>query len=118
VRSAHVPPLAGDPDRYASDDVLVHRLHFARGVSTALAAAVVVGAIAWRQRRRRAAELQSEVTRRTREADEARALLEVIVDNVPASLVVLDRDWRVVQANRTAERVHGAALVVAPASRR
>ena len=40
----------------------------------------------------------------------AKTLLQLIVDNTPTSLVVLDPDFNVVQANRTAERVHGGAI--------
>ena len=71
----------------------------------------MVAALSFRHRRRHAETLGREIAARTHERDETRALLEVVVDNTPASLLVLDRDLRVVRANRTAERVHGGSLV-------
>jgi len=95
----------------ALDATAVRRIHYARGISSSLATALVVGLVGWRQHRRREAILAEEAARRAREAREARLLLEVVVDATPASLVVLDRDLRVVRANRMAEQVHGVALV-------
>ncbi|KAA0255871.1 MAG: hypothetical protein EDX89_03930 [Acidobacteria bacterium] len=87
-----------------------HRLHYARGVTTSLVTATVAAALAIRQRRRRARFLEEEVGRRTAELAEARTLLQVVVDSTPASLLVLDRDYRVVTANRRAALVHGTEV--------
>lgn len=95
----------------ASDDALAHRLHYARGVSTSLLTAALVGVLCYGEYRKRAAALADQVSRRTREAREARSLLEVVVDTTPASLLVLDPDFKVIQANRMAEQVHGVNLV-------
>lgn len=95
----------------APDDDATHRIHYARGISTSLLTAATVAAIALRQHRRQATALREEVARRTGELDEARRLLELVVDTTPAALMVLDRDYTVVKANRVAERVHGAVLV-------
>jgi signal transduction histidine kinase len=100
--------------RFASSDDAAHLMHYARGISSSLVTALVVGWISYRQRERRASELENEVDRRTRELDHARLLLELIVDTTPASLVVLDKDMRVVQANRAAERAHGGELTGQP----
>lgn len=95
----------------AVDDATAHALHYARGISTSALVALAVGGLMWLQHRRRAEVLRSEVARRGREADEAGALLRLVVDNTPASLLVLDDQLNVVQANRTARRVHGTELV-------
>jgi len=89
----------------------VRALHYVRGISASLLTALVVGWVTHRNDRRRAAELEAEVARRTREADAARDQLQVVVDTTPAALLVLDRERRVVQANRTAEAVHGVPPV-------
>ena len=73
--------------------------------------ALVVGLVTHRSNKRRAAWLVAEVARRTREADEARSHLQVVVDATPAALLVLDRNRRVVSANRTAVDVHGLSPV-------
>jgi signal transduction histidine kinase len=101
----------GLEEALAPDDAGAHALHYARGLSASLLTALVVGLVTHRNDRRRAVELEEEVARRTREAEEARAFLQVVVDTNPAALLVLDRDRRVVQANRTAEAVHGLAPV-------
>jgi signal transduction histidine kinase len=85
-------------------------LHYARGISTSLLTAAIVGILGTRQHRARARVLHEEAARRATEARDARALLSFIVDATPASLVVLDPEYRVVRANRTAEAVHGAGL--------
>lgn len=95
----------------ARDDRTAHRIHYARGLSTSLFAATAVGLVGWLQRRRREAALSAQATRHALDAREARRFLDVVVDATPASLVVLDREFRVVRANRAAERVHGYALV-------
>ena len=95
----------------ALDDRVVHGVHYARGVSTSLLAALTVGLIGWRQHRRREAALSKEASRLGGEARDSRRLLEVVVDATPAALLVLDRDFRVVRANRMAEHVHGGPLV-------
>ena len=96
---------------FTRDDHIVHRIHYARGLSTSLIAAGAVGLVGWLQHRRREAALSEEATRRAREARTSRLLLEVVVDATPAALVVLDREFQVVRANRMAERVHGGPLV-------
>lgn len=85
-------------------------LHYVRGISTSLLTAAVVGILGTRQHRARARALREEAGRRATEARDARALLGFIVDATPASLVVLDPDYRVVRANRVAEAVHGTGL--------
>lgn len=99
----------GLEEALSPDDRTVHALHYVRGLSASLLAALVVGVVTHRIERRRAAQLEAEVARRTREAEAARAFLQVVVDTTPAALLVLDRDRRVVRANRTAETVHGVA---------
>jgi len=101
----------GVEQAFGRDDRAAHRIHYARGLSTSLITASAVGLVGWRQHRRREAALSAEAVQRARDAHEARRLLEVVVDATPASLVVLDRDFTVVQANRLAERVHGGPLV-------
>ena len=76
-----------------------------------LFAALVVGLVTHRNERRRAAQLEAEVTRRTREVEEARAFLQVVVDTTPAALLVLDRDRRDRPRGSRARPVSG--LVVA-----
>lgn len=95
----------------APDDATTHHIHYARGISTSLLTAMTVAAIALRQHRRQARALREEVAARTRELEEARRLLELVVDTTPAALLVLDRDYNVVKVNRVAEQVHGAPLV-------
>lgn len=95
----------------ALDDRVIHSVHYARGISTSLLTALTVGLIGWRQHRRREAALSEEASRLGGEARDSRRLLEVVVDATPAALLVLDRDFRVVRANRMAERVHGGPLV-------
>ena len=46
---------------------------------------------------------------KTRTLEKARSLLQVIVDNTPASLLLVDEDRVVVEANRLAQDVHGTA---------
>jgi signal transduction histidine kinase len=99
----------GIEETLAPGDAAAHTLHYVRGISASLLTALVVGLVTHRNERRRAAQLEAEVARRTREAEAARSLLQVVVDTTPAALLVLDRDRRVVQANRTAELVHGLA---------
>ena len=91
-------------------DAARRRFHYARGISTSLLTAFAVGTLAWRQHRRRAEELEELAASSAREAGEARSLLQLVVDNTPAALLVLDRDFRVVKANRIAEGVHGRGL--------
>ena len=91
----------------APNDAAAHTLHYVRGISASLLTALVVGLVTHRNDRRRAAHLEDEVSRRTREAEEAREFLQVVVDTTPAALLVLDPERRVVRANRTAESVHG-----------
>lgn len=96
---------------FVRDDATAHRVHYARGISTSLLTAAAVGFLAYREYRKRSATLAAEVSRRTQEAREARSLLQVVVDTTPASLLVLDPEFNVIQANRMAEQVHGLNLV-------
>jgi len=95
---------------FATSDSHAHLIHYARGISSSLIAAVVVGWLSYRLHRGQAAQLEDEVRKRTREAQEASTFLQLVVDTTPASLVVLDKQLRIVKANKTAERVHGTKL--------
>jgi len=101
----------GLEEALAPSDSAAHTLHYVRGISASLLTALVVALVTHRNDRRRAAELEAEVARRTGEAETAREQLQVVVDATPAALLVLDRDRRVLRANRTAERVHGLSPV-------
>ena len=101
----------GVEQAWVREDRTAHGVHYARGLSTSVLTSGVVAWVAYRQHRRRSAVLEGEAAARAREAHEARQLLERIVDAMPVSLVVLDREQRIVRANRTAERVHGPHLV-------
>lgn len=92
------------------DDELAHLFHYSRGISTSLLTAAVVVWLSLRQHRVQAVALEAEIERQTRESRRARRLLQLVVDATPASLVVLDGQHRIVQANRTAERVHGNGI--------
>jgi PAS domain S-box-containing protein len=96
--------------RFATTDAIAHRMHYARGISSSLVTALVLGLLSYRQHLRRESTLEREVERRTKRLREAQSMLQLIVDTTPASLVLLDRGFRVVQANRSAEQVHGGAL--------
>ena len=96
--------------QWAHSDDIAHLMHYARGISSSLVTAAVIGWVSWRQHRRRAQRLEEEVDRRTVELADAQAFLQLVVDTTPASLMVLDSDLNVVQANRAAERVHGKSL--------
>ncbi len=95
----------------APDDATTHHLHFVRGITTSFLAALVAGAIARRMEQERADHLEAEVHRRTQDLEEARTLLQVVVDTTPAALLVLDSDRRVIRANRAAEAAHGLSPV-------
>jgi len=97
--------------RFATNDVIAHRLHYARGISSSLVTAFVIGVLTYRQYLRHQEVLENEVSRRTQELRETRRLLQLILDTAPAALVLLDRNYQVVQANRSAERVHGAGAL-------
>lgn len=97
----------GLEEALAPGDAQAHVLHYVRGISASLLTALVVGLVTRHRERRRAAELEEEIAQRTREAREARAFLQLVVDTTPAALLVLDAERRVVQANRTARVVHG-----------
>lgn len=96
---------------FATNDVVAHQLHYARGISSSLVTALVIGVLSYRQHLRRRNVLEDEVSRRTSELGKARRLLQLIIDATPAGLVLLDRDYRVVEANRSAEKVHGAGAL-------
>lgn len=95
---------------YGASEAARRALHYARGISTSLITSSLVAALAFHRHRERTRVLSEERDLRTGEAKEAHALLRLIVDNTPASLVVLDAEYRIVKANRTAERVHGGPL--------
>jgi C4-dicarboxylate-specific signal transduction histidine kinase len=94
---------------FAHDVATAYKLHFARGVSSSLVTALVVGWISLRQHRLQAGRLEAEVIDRTAELEEARTLLQVVVENTPAGLLVVDDERRVIHANRTARQVHGTS---------
>ncbi len=81
-----------------------------RILSTGLLAAGLVVVLARHQHARRLAVFDREIARHGDEVQEARTLLQLVVDNTPASLIVLDPELRIVEANRTAQRVHKNAL--------
>ncbi len=95
----------------AGTRVDVRLLHYARGITVGVVTAAIVLAVSYRQHRRHERELEGEVERRGRDAREARTFLQLVVDNTPASLVVLDPGFRVVEANEVARKVHGGELV-------
>lgn len=92
------------------DDLLLH-LHLTRSVTTS----VIVGiAVAWMLMRRSSIVDRLDDPAVEHDATESRdtpALLLTIMENTPTGLIVLGEDFRVRQANRTAERVHGGPLV-------
>lgn len=100
--------------QFAASDEVAHAMHYARGISSSLVTALVVALISYRQQLRRAAALEGEIDQRTRELRQARQLLQLIVDTTPTSLVLLDQDFHVVQANRAAVRAHGGELTGRP----
>ncbi len=97
--------------RFGSSEEIVRRFHYARGITSSLVAATVLGGLTYLQHRRRAEALEGEIARRTHELREARATLQAILDNTPSALMVLDSKFRVIEANRSAERVHDLSLV-------
>ena len=64
--------------RFATNDAVAHRLHYARGISASLMAALVVGILMYRQQRRQQAVLETEVSRHTRELAETHRLLQLV----------------------------------------
>ena len=97
--------------RFATNDALAERLQYARGISTSLVTALVIGVLMHRQHSRKQEVLRNTVSHRTRELTDTRRLLQLILDTAPDPLVLLDSEYRVVQANRSAEKVHGAELL-------
>jgi len=96
--------------RLASSDAVAHLMHYMRGISTSLITAAVAAWVANRHYAVRTALLETEVDQRTEESEKVGRLLELVVDTTPASMIVLDEDLRIVQANRAAERLHGVEL--------
>jgi len=96
--------------RFATSDAVAHVMHYMRGISTSLITAAVAAGVANHHYRERTLLLEAEVERRTAESEKVRRLLELVVDTTPASMIVLDEDLGIVQANRAAERVHGVRL--------
>jgi two-component system, OmpR family, phosphate regulon sensor histidine kinase PhoR len=64
-------------------------------------------AIHLREIRRLASELETRVLERTFELEEQRALLEAVIENIPAALLVIDRDRRPMLVNQEALRLFG-----------
>ena len=86
-------------------------MHYTRGVSTSFIASIVAAVFLLRQRQASEAELRVIVKERTQEADDAKSLLQAVVDNTPAALFLLDADLTIVEANRLAEQAHGGSLI-------
>jgi len=97
-------------DRFASSDSVAHVMHYIRGISTSLITAAVAATVANRHYAVRTALLEEEIDRRTADSEKMRRFLELVVDTTPASMIVLDEDLNIVQANRAAEQVHGVEL--------
>ena len=89
-------------------------MHYSRGISTSLVTAAVAAWVANHHHRARTALLEAEVETRTRESEKVRRFLELVVDATPSSMMVLDEEMNIVQANRAAERLHGTALTGVP----
>jgi len=96
--------------QFAASDESAHQMHYARGISSSLITAALIGRSVYGRSRRRASALEDAVERHTQELRDAQRMLQLIVDATPAALVVLDKRFNVVQANRTAEDVHGGVL--------
>jgi PAS domain S-box-containing protein len=64
-------------------------------------------AIHLREIRRLASELETRVLERTFELEEQRALLEAVIENIPAALLVIDRDRHPMLVNQEALRLFG-----------
>lgn len=93
-----------------SDREAINTIHYARGISSSLVAALVVAFVSLRQSQKRARKLRGAIERSTGEAQLAREALQVVVDAAPAAFLLIDDQRRVVQANRLAERLHGSDL--------
>ncbi len=90
---------------------VMYWMHYTRGISTSFIASIVAAVFVLRQRAESEAELRAVVDARTQEADDAKSLLQAVVDNTPASLLLVDSDLVVVEANRLAEKAHGGVVV-------
>jgi PAS domain-containing protein len=55
--------------------------------------------------------LESRIEHRTRELDESREFLELLLDSIDQRVVVVNRDYEIIKANSAAMRMHGRALV-------
>ncbi|MCC6130954.1 MAG: PAS domain-containing protein [Acidobacteria bacterium] len=106
--------FAGIEESFVRREESRRLLHYVRGISTSMMAALAVGLTGYRQHRVRERTLREEAERAERDARDVRALLGFIVDATPAALVVLDTEYRVVRTNRVAEEVHGAGLTGKP----
>lgn len=93
--------VIGLPSQAAIAQVLVPALLAAIAASllSILLAGLLLG--------RRMNELGAAAERKTQTLEKARSLLQVIVDNTPASLLLVDEEHVVVEANRLASQVHG-----------
>ena len=59
--------------------------------------------------------LEARITERTQELQRSQEFTELLLDSIEQRVLVIDRDLRVVKANRAAERLHGPDLVGAAA---
>ncbi len=97
-------------ERQLLDGAALVRLHYLRGGLASVLTALVVGLMAQVQYSRHARALAGVLTERTRQALDAQMLLQVVVDNTPSGLMILDRELTIVRANPAAERLHGGTL--------
>lgn len=100
----------GIEDGFATTETTRHLMHFARGISSSLITAGVVGWMLRNNHRRRAAALEREIEERTRDAENARASFEAVVEHTPAGLLIIDTEHRVIYANSTAKKLHGGDI--------
>jgi C4-dicarboxylate-specific signal transduction histidine kinase len=55
--------------------------------------------------------LESRIEERTRQLEESREFLELLLDSIDQRVVVVNRDYEIIKANTAATRMHGCALV-------
>lgn len=90
-------------------------MHYARGISTSLITAIVVGWLVRVGHLRQARALQAEIASRTHDAESVKASFEAVVEHTPAGLLIIDSDFRVMYANSEARRLHGTDDIVGKA---
>lgn len=88
----------------------LHTIHALRGITSGMASAGIAAALIVRHQRKREAERSSI----ERERDLLHKLFEDDLNSVRAGVLLLDDQGTVVKANRTAETIHGRALVGEP----